>query len=76
MSDPVDKAASELERLRWRVKTLESSAKYAARARPTLTDEEREALAGAVDVLEQEDQWHAVGEARIKTLRGLLERLA
>lgn len=42
---------------------------------PTLTDEEREAIAGAIDVLEQEDQWHAVGEARIKTLRKLLERL-
>lgn len=44
--------------------------------RATLTDEEREAIAGAIDVLEQEDQWHAVGEARIKTLRKLLERLA
>lgn len=43
---------------------------------PTLTDEEREAVAGAIDVLEQEDQWHAVGEARIKTLRKMLERLA
>lgn len=29
----MDEAAAELERLRWRVKTLESAAKYAARTR-------------------------------------------
>lgn len=44
-------------------------------ARLRLTDAERESLEGAIDVLEQEDQWHAAGEARIKTLRALLERL-
>ena len=73
-SDLMDEAAAEIERLRWRVMTLESAARWAER-RPTLTDEEREAVVGAIDVLEQEDQWHAIGERRIATLRGLLERM-
>lgn len=87
-SDLMDEAAAEIERLRWRVMTLESAAKYAEGKRDktsaektsgsgsvTLTDAEREAIKGAIDVLQEEDQWHVVGESRIKTLRGLLERL-
>lgn len=73
-SELMDDAAAELEQLRWRVKTLESAAKNAARARPTLTDEEREAVEYGRELIRE---WHAGEDPKKRDviLCGLLERM-
>jgi len=69
-SDIMDEAAGVIEKLRRRLRLLDA----AVRSQPTLTDEEREAIACAAESYADNDDDEDCARVAA-TLRGLLERL-